>query len=95
MLLLLDATIAGAGVDGTAAIVATPFASLPLQSAKAHLTGVDPKFPGPLIGPYDQVRQAMRKSVDEIIFNQGDPAKAVNQASTDITKLLQQYQQEG
>ena len=59
------------------------------------LTGVDPKFPGPLIGPYDQVRQAMRKSVDEIIFNQGDPAKAVNQASTDITKLLQQYQQEG
>ncbi len=41
--LLLDATIAGAGVDGTAAVVATPFASLPLQSAKAHLTGVDPK----------------------------------------------------
>ncbi len=59
------------------------------------LTGVDPKFPGPLIGPYDQVRQAMRKSVDEIIFNKGDPAKAVNQASTDITTLLQQYLQEG
>ena len=41
--LLLDATVAGAGVDGTAAVVATPFASLPLQSAKAHLKGVDPK----------------------------------------------------
>ncbi len=41
--LLLDAGIAGAGVDGTAAIVATPFAGLPLQSARIHLTGVDPK----------------------------------------------------
>jgi len=41
--LRLDATLAGAGIDGTAAILATPFASLPLQSAKAHLKGVDPK----------------------------------------------------
>lgn len=41
--LKLNARLAGAGIDGTAALVASPFAPLPLQSAKAHLTGVDPR----------------------------------------------------
>ncbi len=59
------------------------------------LTGVDPKFPGPLIGPYDQVRQAIRKSVDEVIFNNGQAQPTVTKASDDITALLQQYQKEG
>ena len=40
--LQLDATASGAGMDGRAAIVATPFAALPLQSAKVQLRNADP-----------------------------------------------------
>ena len=40
--LKLDATASGAGMDGTAAIMATPFAPLPLKSAVLKLVGLDP-----------------------------------------------------
>lgn len=41
--LVLDARISGAGIDGRAVTVATPFAPLPLQSARIALKGVDPQ----------------------------------------------------
>lgn len=41
--LVLDARVSGAGIDGRAVTVATPFAPLPLQSAHIELKGVDPQ----------------------------------------------------
>jgi translocation and assembly module TamB len=40
---VLDARVSGAGIDGRAVTVATPFAPLPLQSARIALKGVDPQ----------------------------------------------------
>lgn len=54
-------------------------------------TGVDPAFPGPLMGPYDEFRVAIRDSVDEMIFNGGAPADAVTEASDQTTEALQRY----
>jgi sn-glycerol 3-phosphate transport system substrate-binding protein len=58
------------------------------------LNGVDPNFPGPLIGPYDEFRAAIRKSVEQLAFDDGDPATVVTQASDETTDALQRYQDE-
>ncbi len=58
------------------------------------LNGIDPDFPGPLMGPYEQFRQSLRDSVDEVIFRGAAPADAVTQAAEDTTAALQQYNDE-
>ena len=57
-------------------------------------TGVDPKFPGPLMGPYDQFRKAITTSIDGMVFSGKAPTDVVRQASDDTTAALQQYQRE-
>ena len=59
------------------------------------LNGVDPDFPGPLIGPYDKFRVAMRKAADSLIFNGATPDAAVKQASDDLTKAIDAYNKGG
>jgi sn-glycerol 3-phosphate transport system substrate-binding protein len=58
------------------------------------LTGIDPEFPGPLMGPYEQFRQSLRDSVDEVIFRGATPADAVAGAAEETTAALQQYNDE-
>jgi sn-glycerol 3-phosphate transport system substrate-binding protein len=58
------------------------------------LNGVDPDFPGPLMGPYDEFRVAIRKSVEQMIFAGAAPADVVRQASEETTAALQRYQDE-
>ena len=55
------------------------------------LNGVDPDFPGPLIGPYDEFRAAIRASVEEMVFNGRAPADVVTKASDETTAALQRY----
>jgi sn-glycerol 3-phosphate transport system substrate-binding protein len=57
---------------------------------KALLTS-DPNFPGPLIGPYAQTRMAIRKAIDQVIFENGDPKKAITSANEAITKAVDEY----
>ncbi|MFN8038485.1 MAG: extracellular solute-binding protein [Acidimicrobiales bacterium] len=57
-------------------------------------TGVDPKFPGPLIGPYDKVRAALKTALDGVAFDGQDPATATKQASDEATKAIQAYDEE-
>jgi hypothetical protein len=52
---------------------------------------VDPAVPGPLIGPYDQVRAAMRNGVDDLVFKGATPEAAVTRASDESTKAIQEY----
>lgn len=58
------------------------------------LNGIDPDFPGPLIGPYDDFRAALRKSVDEIAFAGTPPADAVSEAAETTTAAIQRYNDE-
>jgi sn-glycerol 3-phosphate transport system substrate-binding protein len=59
------------------------------------VNGVDPDFPGPVIGPYAQERQAVSQSLDRMVLQGQSPADAVSQASQEITDALQQYLAEG
>ncbi len=55
------------------------------------LNGVDPIFPGPLMGPYDQFRAAIRGSIESMVFNGASPESVITQAAQDTTKALQDY----
>jgi sn-glycerol 3-phosphate transport system substrate-binding protein len=57
-------------------------------------TGVDPDFPGPLIGPYDQFRAAIRSSVEELVFAGDEPSTVVSRAADTTTAALQRYADE-
>lgn len=57
-------------------------------------TGVDPAFPGPLIGPYDEFRVALRRSVERSLFG-GEPVDVVvADAASETTTALQRYNDE-
>jgi sn-glycerol 3-phosphate transport system substrate-binding protein len=56
------------------------------------LHGVDPSFPGPLMGPYDEFRKAIRSSVENMVFNGAAPSDVVSQAADETTAALQRYQ---
>jgi ABC-type glycerol-3-phosphate transport system substrate-binding protein len=58
------------------------------------LNGVDPEFPGPIIGPYDQFRVAVRRAVDSMVVESTPPADAVAQAAADTTAAIEQYNNE-
>lgn len=58
------------------------------------LNGVDPNFPGPLIGPYDEFRAAIRESIDSVVFAGADPAAAVRDAAAATTEALERYERE-
>lgn len=56
--------------------------------------GVDPNFPGPLMGPYDQFREAVRGGVDDMIFKGMSPADVLAKTQSQTTDALKKYQQE-
>lgn len=57
-------------------------------------TGIDPEFPGPLMGPYEQFRAAEREAVDAIVFGDADPAAAAQDVQDKTTEAIQQYNDE-
>ncbi|MCX7620431.1 MAG: extracellular solute-binding protein [Acidimicrobiales bacterium] len=58
------------------------------------INGIDPSFPGPLIGPYDQFRQALREAVDGLIFERTPPEEALQKAQSKATAAIKQYNDE-
>jgi sn-glycerol 3-phosphate transport system substrate-binding protein len=52
--------------------------------------GIDPSFTGPVIGPYDQFRDAMRSALDSVTTG-GDPKAAVDGAVQKTDDALAQY----
>jgi sn-glycerol 3-phosphate transport system substrate-binding protein len=56
--------------------------------------GIDPDWPGPLIGPYDQARTAMAKGLDELLLSGKSPQEAVTGAADETTAAIEQYNQE-
>jgi len=65
-----------------------------LKVAYDVLGGIPTDFPGPVIGPYDQVRVAIKKCMDRILLN-GEPVdQPVKDADAEITAALQSYNQD-
>lgn len=55
---------------------------------------IDPSFPGPLIGPYDEFRDALRKAQDDLVFGDATPAEALADAQGVIDTALRRYNDE-
>ncbi len=55
------------------------------------LNGVNPDFPGPLIGPYDQFRENLRGAMDEVVFSGADPQQALTAANDATTDAITTY----
>lgn len=55
------------------------------------LAGIDTDFPGPVIGPYDEVRRAIEKCMDRVLLNDEPVGPAVEAADREITEALQSY----
>ena len=53
--------------------------------------GIDPSFPGPLMGPYDKFRDAIRSGVESMVFSGTEPATAVSTAAQQTTDAIVQY----
>lgn len=58
------------------------------------LLNVDPTFPGPLIGPYDDFREIVRKSLDDMVLAGTSPEDALSSANDQITEALETYADE-
>lgn len=96
------------GIEGSAAPVSQAAADDPLlQEAWASslggqwqkvaydvLSGIDTAFPGPIIGPYDEVRQAIEKALDQVLLDDGPVDDAVREADATITAALESYRQD-
>lgn len=65
-----------------------------LRIAYDGLQAVDPEWPGPLIGPYTETRDAVRTALDQLLFS-GVPAdEAIAEADRTITDALESYNDE-
>jgi sn-glycerol 3-phosphate transport system substrate-binding protein len=56
--------------------------------------GVDPDWPGPLIGPYEQVRRALEQGLDQVLLRGTSPEDMVSGAASEATSAIQLYNQE-
>jgi sn-glycerol 3-phosphate transport system substrate-binding protein len=65
-----------------------------LTVAVDEIDNLDPNFPGPLIGPYTETREAIRKSLDELLLAGKSPAEVVASANSAINTALQRYDDE-
>lgn len=53
--------------------------------------GLDPEFPGPLLGPYDEFRAAIRKAVDAVAFGGTEPVDALATADSEADDAIEEY----
>ena len=65
-----------------------------LDIANEQVRSIDPAFPGPLIGPYDEFRDALREAQEAFAFGDATPAEALAQAQEVIDAALQRYADE-
>jgi len=65
-----------------------------LKIAYDQVKAIDPAFPGPLIGPYDEFRKAIGQAQDEMMFNGKDPQAALDEAQAAVDTAIQRYNSE-
>jgi len=65
------------------------------QAYDQQQNGLDPAFPGPLIGPYDEVRTAIEKGQERLLL-EGQPVdEVIASVSADIDAAVTRYNDEG
>jgi sn-glycerol 3-phosphate transport system substrate-binding protein len=57
--------------------------------------GVDPDWPGPLIGPYQEVRRAVEDGLNELTLQGKSPQDVLAQSSDAATKAIEAYNEGG
>jgi sn-glycerol 3-phosphate transport system substrate-binding protein len=66
-----------------------------LQLANEQVDTIDPAFPGPLIGPYDDVRNTLRDALTAVLFDDVAPDQAIADAQESITAAVESYAEGG
>jgi sn-glycerol 3-phosphate transport system substrate-binding protein len=62
-----------------------------LREAYDLALDLDPDFPGPLIGPYRQVRDAIGNALDRMMLDGASPDEVIAQADDDINEAIAHY----
>ncbi len=57
--------------------------------------GIDPAFPGPLIGPYTETRRAISDGLDALTVAKRTPQEALDAMQADIDAAFERYRSEG
>jgi sn-glycerol 3-phosphate transport system substrate-binding protein len=62
-----------------------------LKLANDLVGAIDPDFPGPLVGPYDELRDAIEEGLDRMVFGGASPEDALAGAQRAADAALQRY----
>ncbi|MGQ0831995.1 MAG: extracellular solute-binding protein [Microthrixaceae bacterium] len=65
-----------------------------LKTAYDGLENVDPAWPGPLIGPYTETRDAVRQALDGLLFGGSSVNEVISDANQTITDAIASYNDE-
>ncbi|MEL7210708.1 MAG: extracellular solute-binding protein, partial [Actinomycetota bacterium] len=65
-----------------------------LKIAYDGLQNVNPEWPGPLIGPYTETRDAVRTALDGILFGDATVESVIGTADQTVTDAIEQYNDE-
>lgn len=63
-------------------------------SFEQMVDGIDPAFPGPLVGPYTEMRAALAVMLEQVMLEGGDPATALAEAEAEVTAALERYEEQ-
>lgn len=66
-----------------------------LKLANELVKGIDPAFPGPLIGPYDRFREILQDAQDSLVFGDTSPRAALADAQKELDDELARYNGNG
>ena len=65
-----------------------------LAVAADSLEELDPEFPGPVIGPYNQLRASVRAAMEKITLGGEDPAAVMGEIDSQLQSELESYADE-
>ena len=65
-----------------------------LSTANEQLLSIDPEFPGPAIGPYNQFRAGLHSMLDEVVLGSAEPATAITEFNDAFQTDLEAYRDE-
>ena len=65
-----------------------------LEVARQSLGGIDPEFPGPLVGPYTELRESMRVALEGVLIDGQPVAQGLAEADASFQSALDDYARE-
>jgi ABC-type glycerol-3-phosphate transport system substrate-binding protein len=65
-----------------------------LSIANSQLLSIDPSFPGPAIGPYNEFRAGLHAMLDDVVLGSAEPAGAIEEFNAAFQDDLSSYADE-